>query len=529
MNIFSSIARTNAIAVTGQLLKRLNVKFSNGGLQQVLEDHPEYPSLLAISDCLTEWHIPNQAYKIAKEDYNVSELEFPFIAHSQLGGGSFILIELIKDGKVTYSNEKYSHGTMPEDEFLKIWSGIVLHAIADETSEEPNFKENVLKDTFNAIKIPALLIIVLLGILLSLNYETISWGVGLLLTLKLLGVGTGVLLLMHSIDANNPWIQNLCSLGDKNNCNAILKSDAAKVTSWLSWSEVGFFYFAGSFITLLINPASLSIIAWLNVLSLPYTLYSLTYQYRHKNWCVLCCTVQALLWLEFLTIVFTVPDPYVLNLTPQLVLLTGVSFLLPVLLWAFIKPFLAQSSQFKPLKQQLKKFKYNSELFEQVLKNQPRFAVPNELMPVVLGNPEAEIVITMVSNPFCGPCAKAHQIIDEWLSYRDDLQLKIIFTTANHDDDGRTKVARHVSALTSLKDPKLVEKALNDWYALNPKKYETWAEKFPISFNGEMHQVTERQKAWCEMAEITFTPTILINGYKLPEPYRLEDIKYLLT
>lgn len=135
----------------------------------------------------------------------------------------------------------------------------------------------------------------------------------------------------------------------------------------------------------------------------------------------------------------------------------------------------------------------------------------------------------MVSNPFCGPCAKAHQTIDDWLKYRNDLQLKIIFTTTNHDDDERTKVSRHISALSILNDSQLIEDALNDWYAKGAEKYETWALKYPIIYNDELKIVTERQKQWCDMAEIAYTPTILVNGYRLPEPYRLDDIKYLMT
>eukprot|EP01012_Entosiphon_sulcatum_P004812 TRINITY_DN11997_c0_g1_i3.p1 TRINITY_DN11997_c0_g1~~TRINITY_DN11997_c0_g1_i3.p1 ORF type:complete len:107 (-),score=7.57 TRINITY_DN11997_c0_g1_i3:778-1050(-) len=90
-------------------------------------------------------------------------------------------------------------------------------------------------------------------------------------------------------------------------------------------------------------------------------------------------------------------------------------------------------------------------------------------------------------------------------------------------------MSRHISALTKFNDRTIVEHALKDWYAQTSKKYEDWAQKYPISFNCEMNQVTQKQKDWCEMAEIDFTPTILINGYKLPEPYRLEDIKYLIT
>ncbi|MEZ4900630.1 MAG: hypothetical protein R2822_02145 [Spirosomataceae bacterium] len=34
----------------------------------------------------------------------------------------------------------------------------------------------------------------------------------------------------------------------KTDCNHILTSPAAKITPWLGWSEVGFFYFMGGWI-----------------------------------------------------------------------------------------------------------------------------------------------------------------------------------------------------------------------------------------------------------------------------------------
>jgi hypothetical protein len=30
------------------------------------------------------------------------------------------------------------------------------------------------------------------------------------------------------------------------------------------------------------------------------------------------------------------------------------------------------------------------------------------------------------------------------------------------------------------------------------------------------------------MAEVTATPTMLLNGYRLPNPYQLPDLKYML-
>ncbi|TKC13118.1 hypothetical protein FA048_05765 [Pedobacter polaris] len=529
LNLFKA-RQSNAVAIVQLLLKALNIKVSDSTIKNALEDHPDYPSLLSISDCLTEWYVANDAYQIDKEDYDPSDLQFPFIAHLKTNGGNYILITAIKDHQITYSNEKGKNALISENDFLKEWSGVALHATKTDKSGEIGYNNNYIKDIFSRLKLPLLITTIILGILLAIDYQTINPNYGVLLFIKLTGVLTSVLLLMHSINANNPLIQNLCSMGNKNNCNAILKSEAAKVTSWLSWSEVGYFYFVGSSICLLFLPLSISILAWLNVFALPYTIYSLSYQYRHKNWCVLCCAVQAILLGEF---ILNILSDNILNfeistyikIIPSILL----AFTIPILTWAVIKPMLLKSALSKPLKQQLKKFKYNSDLFKQVLQNQAKYSISNDLMPITLGNPNAETTITMVSNPFCGPCAKAHQVLDGWLSYRDDIQVKIIFSTADHDNDEKTKVARHISALGQLNDVKLVEQALNDWYNQSTKKYENWAQKHPINFDGEWNEVTKKQKAWCDLTEITFTPTILINGYKLPEPYRLEDIKYLLN
>lgn len=518
----------NAVATLTALIKELQIPVSKYTVSTQLQDHPDYPSLLAFSDCLSDWSIPHEAYRIDKKEYNAADLSFPLIAHMKQDGGQFILIHEIKNGQVTYTNEENKKAVLPEETFLKGWDGVILYAQKGEQSGEADYKNANIKGLFNEARLPFLVLVLLTFIVSAIGFSgSISWAYIAVLALKIAGITVSALLLMHSVDANNPFIENLCSLGKKNNCNAILKSDAAKVTSWLSWSEVGMFYFAGSFIAMLAYPATIPLLAILNLACLPYSFYSIGYQIKIKNWCILCCSVQALFWLEAAG--FAIAGAYSFNIPTAAYIALALCFLLPIAIWSFIKPFMLQSGQTGPLKQQLKKFKYNSELFQQLLTAQPKYSVPDDLMPVVMGNPDAETVITMVSNPFCGPCATAHKTIEDWLENRDDIKVKVVFTTANHDNDERTKVARHVTALSLLDDKKIAEKALNDWYAQSNKKYEDWASKFPVSFNGEMNTVTEKQKAWCDMAEISFTPTILVNGYKLVDPYRLEDIKYLLA
>ena len=523
-NLFSNPPHTTNHALHS-LLKALKVKVTKTSSNECVQNHPDYPSLMAIGSCLTDWGVENYTYRIDKETYQ-NGLLFPFLAHFPEKGGRFVLVNAIEGAKVFYSDELTRKGILGEEEFLKRWDGIALHAEPNAESGEEAYAQNQFKEFLLSLMAPVAIISLVLVLYLVLSSQATLWNVLALSGLKLGGIGISILLLMQSLNANNPFIKNLCTLNGKNDCNAILKSDAAKVTSWLTWSEVGFFYFTGSFLTLLVDPTSLPVLAWLNLLALPYTVYSILYQYRNKNWCILCCSVQVVLVLEAL--VFLIVQNYDLLNFSAFTLTSLTCFLIPILAWAFLKPFFTDASQIKSVKQQLKKFKYNSDLFNQALKNQPRYAVPDELMPVLLGNPDAETTITMVSNPFCGPCAKAHETLDKWLKTRDDIKIKVIFATSDHDNDEKTKVSRHVSALSLLKDAKLLENALNDWYGQGDKKYETWAKRYPIEFNGEMNKVTEKQREWCKVAEISSTPTILINGYKLPEPYRLEDIKFLV-
>jgi len=67
---------------------------------------------------------------------------------------------------------------------------------------------------------------------------------------------------------------------------------------------------------------------------------------------------------------------------------------------------------------------------------------------------------------------------------------------------------------------------LNDWYRPEKKDYETFAGKYPM--NGELQQQgtqLELMKKWCIEAEITHTPTVFVNGKKLPEFYDIPKLK----
>ncbi|QPH41240.1 cysteine peptidase family C39 domain-containing protein [Pedobacter endophyticus] len=527
MNL-SAKKKPNLESVTESLIKTLKVKVNNATISQALQDHPDYPSMLSIVDCLNDWSIATEVYNIKRAEYDRDDLLFPFIAHVKEEGGRFILIHNIDNNGVKFSDEKRKNAITTEEEFLNRWDGIALRAEKTEKSGEKDYNQNRLKYFFQRLVLPLGLALVLSIFYLGISRISFSWPYLLLSLVKLGALSISILLLMQSINSNNPFIQNLCTFGKKNNCNAILKSDAAKVTSWLSWSEVGFFYFSGSLLLLLVQPASIILLAWLNVLALPYIIYSIGYQYRVKNWCILCCTVQGMLALEFL--IATSFDIFTLSLSSLLLsvlYLLPLTFLIPIIAWGFLKQILNNKVEIEGLKFQLNSFKYNKDLFNQALYNQPRYAIPDNIKPIFFGNNEGKDIITIVSDPFCSPCHQTHAIAKAWASEDENIKIKMLFHVAEDKSDPGAEVANYILSLNE-KDSILAQNALEDWYSGQIKNFKLLNEKYPASATDQSIAVGKMQKDWCKLADITYTPTVFINGYKIPVPYKIDDLRNLL-
>ncbi len=198
----------------------------------------------------------------------------------------------------------------------------------------------------------------------------------------------------------------------------MLDSPAANVTTWLSWSEIGFFYFAGGLLYTCL-PEWLSgqkqiLLGVFNLIALPYTLFSIYYQWRvARQWCILCLIVQALLWIEFV-IFQTGMEQHGLFRMNSLALATF-AYGLPVLLYAFLKPFMINALQTRRYQVQLSRLKNDPAVFKTLLEKQPK--APDWLPDTVitLGNPAAEHTLIMVTNLFCNPCKRIYQEAEQLL------------------------------------------------------------------------------------------------------------------
>lgn len=414
-------------------------------------------------------------------------------------------------------------------------------AEAGEHSGEKNYEESRRKEVLQSLKLPLVIAIVIAITAFAAIYQynnltaIPAFAYNLLLLLKLAGCFIAALLLWYEIDKANPVLKQICGMGKQTNCSAVLSSRQAKFFNVISWSEIGFFYFAGGFISLLVAGTQatnvLHVLAWLNVLALPYTIFSVYYQWKvAKQWCVLCLAVQALLIAEFITAlsfnILSIPS-FIIHNSTFITLLP--SFLLPVISWFLIKPILLQNQEAKRKKRELLKFKFDSRIFNALLPKQKQVTADAIGLGITIGNPAATNTIIKVCNPYCGPCAKAHPEIDALLEGNNDLKVQILFTATNNEKDRAALPVKHLLAIAEKENEVLTKQALDDWYLADKKEYEAFASKYPM--NGELKKQDikiEAMSKWCKQTEIAFTPTFFINGYQLPDVYNISDLKYFL-
>jgi protein-disulfide isomerase len=265
-------------------------------------------------------------------------------------------------------------------------------------------------------------------------------------------------------------------------------------------------------------------------MALPYTIFSVYYQWRvAKQWCVLCLAVQALFVLGTINVLLNNFLWPLSNLSFLQIANCLFLFTLPALIWYSIKPFVLKLQENKNTQRQYLRIKFNTEIFEALLKKQKQVIVPTDGIGIDIGNPNATNEIIKVCNPYCGPCATAHPKIEALLEHNKNIKGKVIFTTPNNENNKAIKPVKHLLAIASENNAYKTNQALDDWYLPAEKDYETFANKHQM--NGELEKQGNKIEAmdkWCIATHIKFTPTIFINGYQLPDAYSIEDLEYFL-
>ncbi|MDL2277484.1 thioredoxin domain-containing protein [Parabacteroides sp. OttesenSCG-928-G07] len=503
-------------------LNLLQVKHTKEYSKNYYEEHPHKNDLYGLSKMLSHYGVENLALRMEKTPDTLQEIETPCIVHIK---NNFGVVSKVCSQKVHYyyNGEKL---VTPYEEFLNIWSGNVLIGETDENSIEPDYKTNRRKELVRTGEKTAIIlaIVLLLGIfgLTTQFYTETSLITSLLI--NAFGLYISYLLILKQLKINSHYADKICSLIQQGDCNNVLETDAARFLGVFSWSEIGLGYFFTNIVLIVCLPNLYPYLSLINIFALPYTIWSVWYQKQvAKQWCPLCLLVQGILWLLFLNnLLFgliTIPV-----FTISSILLVGCLYAAPILLLNLFVPYLADSMKLQEVSHELNAVKADKKIFAGSLKSQPNYEL-NRNIGLLFGNPEAKHVITVVTNPHCNPCEKMHYRIEDLLSRTDNgYCIQYILTEFNQELANSSKLFIAMYQKMSAEDFLLF---MHDWYKNGKNNHLKFYEKYPFD-KDDKALLTEytNQNKWKSNTDIHGTPTVLFDGYKLPDKYKVEDLSY---
>ncbi|WP_026808950.1 vitamin K epoxide reductase family protein [Arenibacter latericius] len=516
------------------LLGLLQIKFTEDFIEDCIQSHPDHPSLLCISNTLDRYGVENLALKV--DETKLAQLPLPCIVQLSDHGGLFRVLTGFSGDKAIYVGDRGKPIKLPKEEFLDRWSGVCLVAETNESSGEPGIEKRLRDKRTMSILTSSAAVLILITIVIMMAKSPVMIGyngffLGAYVLLKLVGLAMGTMLLWYEVDKYNPTLQSFCSGGKKIDCDAVLGSKYAKVFNGnLSLNLVVFSYFFGTLSYLTITSFtsnSLLTLALLSSAALPLVMFSAYYQgVVIKQWCKFCFVVQGVLVLEMMTAFFG--GFYETGMTWETQPLLFALLLIPIIAWNVLKPLLETKKETVLYKRGLKKIKNNPDVLQGLLAKTRKITAGTEGLGISLNNKYAKYNVVKVCNPYCGPCAKAHPVLEELVS-KGKINLQVLFTAHTDEKDLKRKPVSHFLALDAHGDKGRVHEALDDWYNAGKMDYNIFANKYPL--NGELEEQNTKiaaMRQWCDIENITHTPTIFINGHELPKEYSVEDLKEVL-
>jgi uncharacterized membrane protein len=509
----------------------------------MLQEHPEYPSLLAISDVLTDLGVENMAIKGSVDE--ISSFSAPFIAlgaSETYGSNVFYVVKSIDIYNVDfYDPEKKRFRRETLENFSAIYRSVTLVGEPQSDAGEKEYELFMRREKSASIAKGLILIgIPLTAICLATINVFQVWDPWLLFpfvycALTIIGFFLSGMLLFYEMDSKNSIFESICRIREKTNCHAILNSKGAKILG-ISWGIIGCGYFAALYFLILLkgfHDASVFYILYiLSTLSSAYIFYSVFYQWKvARQWCPMCLGVQAILAIQLLTSFlgnFYRPlnnDPRIIE---NIITFGLLFFLSAIAAQSFLTAF-KKANQSKLLDFQLKRLKNNKIVFEALLNDQREHNFPENDVGIIIGNPSGEVTLLKVCNPYCSACAVAQSYIKELINHNPNLRVQIIFTASVSEGDHQGPIVKHLMAIDSKNNKTLTGAALDDWYDSPNKDYHRFSLKYPLKSELEDQDAKLRAMSeWCDYYKIAVTPTFFVNGKQLPKEYNYNNLKYVL-
>ena len=148
---------------------------------------------------------------------------------------------------------------------------------------------------------------------------------------------------------------------------------------------------------------------------------------------------------------------------------------------------------------------------------------PDVCSTLIFGNPDARQTFTILSNPYCWPCAMMHRHIKDWPDGDKKIQCVFISVSPEREIINRNFIA----AYQQLGQEKAWE-IMCGWFESEKEKGELYFKGFGLDVTTEeVEMEMERHRTWHKATRFTGTPVVLLNGHELRPPYSIDDYVYM--
>lgn len=502
-------------------LKYLNIPVSDRYCKKRIASHPDYPSILAVADTLRQFGVSNTVARVNKE--KPDELHLPVLLHLEIEGGS--LLPVFEPRDLDAAGDKLNH-----------WSGVLIKAEPiNEIADKENAKALDDEKRFKFFITNLLLTVsVLVAIPLLISF---SWVQLLLIATSMAGVATGYFLFAKDLGITYQAVESFCNAGTGAGCQKVLRSDEGKLFGFITFSDLTLAYFAAQFVSIgLLAPiwtgsALIAVFGWLSFFAVPMIGYSIWLQaFKIKEWCRLCLLVSGIMGLQ--AIIFgslfysELMNPFALVFTEAIMALllfglVGSSLLL-------LEQTIRQKNMAVQNEIHAARIKNSPEVFASLLFKQRKVDTTPFMNEFLIGEPEAPLRLTMVVNLFCTPCKNELEHAKELLSiYREQVSLSLRFLRSR--DNGESSDLLLEAWLHELKKLNFVpfhgQQMIEKWYEnMDKEKFKDFYPAIGAVSKNETKEYLQTHYSWVAHAGITKTPTTFINGYELPDLYRVGDL-----
>lgn len=508
------------------LLKKNNIKVNEKELEFQLESHPSYPGLHSLTGVLNHFGVDNIAVEVPVDVQTLSSLPKFFIAHCKNEKEEHLVLAEQTENHIELIYNKKVKENLSTEDFLQTWTGVLFAAKKNEEELQEKVKVTASKKLFYYVTFFVFLL------LFFCNLPNLFQSLHFLLSLT--GIAISVLIVQQELGINSKYSDRFCSGNNKKtNCNDVLNSKGAKLFGNIKLSDVGLIYFTGiSLSWLLLSFAESSndnLIIILSACAVPFTLYSIYYQYIViKKWCPLCLSILSVLWGQALCLLLSNVkfSSFTIDLYSNLIICC--SFMSVTSLWLFIYPKLKLVQEHRKLKISHNRFKNNYNIFESLISGKPMIDTTiKKSSEIIFGNKsnQALLKITLITNPLCGHCKNAHLAIEQLLNANiKHLQIRIRFNVNTKDKSSLdTKIAMRLLNIYHQEKEELAVNALHEIY--NGTNTNQWFEKWNINEKNKYFEELKKETAWCHHNNINFTPEILVNGRSFPNEYDMNDLR----